>query len=105
MIATNMYDFNAIAKAREAARELKKLADHREGTQRALLERLLRSEKRYEWQQKQLQRVSTQLAQVRSRLATVASERDAALDAARIAAEESNALRSENELLRDELMR
>ena len=50
-------------------------------------------------------RVSTQLAQVRSRLATVASERDAALDAARIAAEESDALRGENELLRDELLR
>ena len=98
-------DYEAIAKARDKARELKKLADHREGTQRALLERLLRSEKRYEWQQRQLQRVSTQLAQVRSRLATVASERDAALDAARIAAEESDALRGENELLRHELLR
>jgi len=98
-------DYEAISKARDKARELKKLADHREGTQRALLERLLKSEKRYEWQQKQLMRVSTQLAQVRSRLATVASERDAALDAARIAAEESDALRGENELLRDELLR
>ena len=57
-----------------------------------LLERLLRSEKRYEWQQRQLQRVTTSLAQVRSRLATVASERDATLDAAPIAAEESDSL-------------
>ena len=93
-------DASAITRARDAAREQKKLADHREGTQRALLERLLRSEKKYEWQQKQLQRVSTHLAQVRSRLATVASERDAALDAARIAAEECDSLRSENAQLR-----
>ena len=57
-----------------------------------LLKRLLRSEKRYEWQQRQLQRVTTNLAQVRSRLATVASERDATLDAAPIAAEESDSL-------------
>ena len=94
---------DAVARAREAAREHKRLADHREGTQRALLERLLRSEKRYEWQQRQLQRVSTQLAHVRSRLATVASERDAALDAARISAEESAQLRLELEAMHAQL--
>ena len=75
---------------------------HLDSLHSALLERLLRSEKRYEWQQRQLQRVSTQLAQVRSRLASVASERDAALDASRIAAEETNSLRGEMEAVRIE---
>lgn len=102
--APQVGDNAALVNARAAAREQKKLADHREGTQRALLERLLRSEKRYEWQQKQLQRVSTQLAQVRSRLAAVASERDAALDAARIAAEETESLREEVARLHEELL-
>ena len=101
--APHMGDYESLTRARTAAREQKKLADHREGTQRALLERLLRSEKRYEWQQKQLQRVSTQLAQVRSRLAAVASERDAALDAARIAAEETESLREELARMHEEL--
>ena len=95
----------AIATARAEAREHKKREEQREMEHRTLVARMVKSEKHAEWLQRQLQRASAQLAQVRSRLATTASERDAALDAAQIAAEDADGLRLELERTRDELLR
>ena len=95
----------ALSAARAAAREQAKRDEMRDSAQRTLVARLVKSEKHAEWLQRQLQRASAQLAQVRSRLATTASERDAALDAAQISAEEADGLRVELDRMREELIR